>query len=122
MRDADVTVANPHRYWATAMAANNASASPSGSTDVTAWPKAFSPSLATASGSGMASTTATSITQPATPDTSTERTMPRGTLWAAPTVSSEAWAEASKPVTVYAGSSRPSRNNHANEAVGGHTG
>ncbi len=38
--------------------------------------------------------------QPAMPETSTERTIPRGTLSAAPMVSSAAWAEASKPVIV----------------------
>ena len=59
-----------------------------------------SPCAAASARLGAASTTAPSRTQPATPETRTERTMPRGTLAEAPTVSSAAWAEASKPVIV----------------------
>jgi hypothetical protein len=70
----------------------------------------------------MASTTAASMTHPATPEISTDRTMPRGTLRDAPTVSSAACAEASNPVIVKAGNKRPSANSHATEAVGGQTG
>ena len=38
--------------------------------------------------------------QPAIPEIKTDRTIPRGTISLAPTVSSEAWAEASNPVIV----------------------
>ena len=48
----------------------------------------------------MASSSATIITHPNAADTATERTMPSGTLRAASRVSSEVWAEASKPVRV----------------------
>ncbi len=41
-----------------------------------------------------------SIAHPASPETSTDRTIPRGTLAEAPTVSSAACAEASNPVIV----------------------
>jgi len=40
------------------------------------------------------------MSQPNNPETSTERTMPRGTLVLAPMVSSAVCAEASKPVSV----------------------
>ena len=66
----------------------------------------------------MASTAAESITHPASPDTHTDRTIPRGTASAAPTVSSAAWAEASNPVMVYAGSSSPRANSQAVELAG----
>ena len=56
----------------------------------------------------MASTTAHNISHPARPETATACTIPRGTVTAAPTVSSAALAEASKPVIVYAGSRKPS--------------
>jgi hypothetical protein len=48
----------------------------------------------------MAITSADNMTQPKMPETSTERTMPRGTWTAAPMVSSAVCADASKPVTV----------------------
>ncbi len=83
IRDADVTVASPHRYCATTAAANSAVASQPGTTAVSVCANAFSPSAAASSGFGIASTTAQSITHPATPDTSTDRTMPRGTASAA---------------------------------------
>jgi hypothetical protein len=62
--------------------------------------KAFFPWAAAEFMDGIANTTDESITQPNIPDTSTDRTIPRGTCCAAPTVSSAVWAEASKPVTV----------------------
>ena len=61
-----------------------------------------------AAGDFMASTMAISMIQPKMPETSTERTIPFGTLWLAWIVSSEACAEASNPVMVYAGSNSPS--------------
>src|SRR5436190_5547731 len=79
------------------------------------------PCWAAASMSGTANTIAASMIQPAIPERSTERTMPRGTLIAAPIVSSEMWAEASKPVIVYAGSSNPRANNQGIEELGGQT-
>src|SRR5688500_11817426 len=98
IRDADVTVASPHRYCATTAPGNSAVASHPGTTAVRVWANAFSPSAAASAGSGIASTTAHNTTHPATPDTSTDRTIPRGTAAAAFTVSSAAWAEASNPV------------------------
>ena len=47
--------------------------------------------------------------------------MPRGTFWAAPTVSSAACAEASNPVIVYAGRTQPSTNNQVRFALAGQT-
>ena len=51
-------------------------------------------------------------TQPASPETTTAGAVPRGTTLGASRVSSEVWADASKPVRVYAGKSKPSRNSH----------
>ena len=48
----------------------------------------------------MASSRAPIITHPNSAETATERTIPLGTLSEASTVSSEVWAEASKPVSV----------------------
>ncbi len=47
--------------------------------------------------------------------------MPRGTLADAPRVSSEAWAEASKPVIVYAGKSAPRAKSRTIPSVAGQT-
>ena len=58
------------------------------------------PFAAPAPTSGSASTKAATITQPKPPESSTDRTMPRGTLCAASRVSSAACAEASYPVMV----------------------
>ncbi len=69
----------------------------------------------------MATTTAASIAQPHSPETSTLRTMPRGTLTEAPMVSSAVCAEASNPVMVYAGNRNPSANSHGSPVVAGHT-
>src|SRR5262245_35138414 len=110
IRDAEVTVASPQRYCATTAPPHSTRASVLGTAPNRAWKNAFSPAAAVPSGSRIASTTAHSITHPNTPDTSTDRTMPRGTFTAAPTVSSDAWAEASKPVMVYAGSKSPRAN------------
>src|SRR5262249_54322048 len=102
MRDADVTVASPHKYCASAMPANSTTATAGRSlkTALTMDTNAPSPSDAASRKFGAASTTAHSITQPKTPETRTDRTMPRGTLAAAPTVSSAVCADASKPVSV----------------------
>jgi len=62
-----------------------------------AWPQ---PLAAALSMSGMASTNALSITQPASIEIKTARTMPRGAARDASTVSSDVCAEASKPVMV----------------------
>src|ERR1041384_6529106 len=103
MRETDVTAARPHRYWAPAIPAKIRSASPFGSTAPTIHPKLLGPIAAACATSGIAATTAHSITQPDTPETATALTMPLGTRTAAPTVSSAVLAEASKPVIVYAG-------------------
>ena len=50
--------------------------------------------------SGMARVIAQIMSQPISDDQSTAETMERGTEWAARTVSSEVWAEASYPVIV----------------------
>ncbi len=47
--------------------------------------------------------------------------MPRGTLAEAPTVSSETWAEASKPVIVYAGNSAPRAKSPIRPSLAGQT-
>src|SRR4029078_6294850 len=70
----------------------------------------------------IASTTAHNITQPNSPETQTDRTIPRGTLRAAPAVSSATWAEASKPVIVYAGSRNPSAKRNTSDSARGQTG
>ena len=72
--------------------------------------KGFNPQLA-----------AHNISHPNRPDTATACTIPRGTVTAAPTVSSDALAEASKPVIVYAGSRKPSANRSHVLWVAGHT-
>ena len=100
IREAEVTVASPQRYCATTIPAHRAMASGRGSTPLMIHRNAPSPCAAAPARLGAASTAALSRTQPATPETRTERTMPRGTLAEAATVSSEAWAEASKPVIV----------------------
>ena len=70
----------------------------------------------------MATITALKRIQPKTPDTRTDRTIARGTWWAAPTVSSDVWAEASKPVMVYIGSMKPSAKSQGTLSVRGQTG
>src|SRR5262245_12079095 len=100
IREAEVTVASPQRYWASTMPAHRARTSGRGSTEVMIQRKAPSPWAAASGRPGAARTTAARRIQPATPETITERTMPRGTFAEAPRVSSEAWAEASKPVIV----------------------
>ena len=99
-RDADVTVASPHRYCAIAMPTNNSAANAGGSTELMVHTTTRSPCCAAVSRSGIASTMAHSMTQPKIPDTSTERRMPRGALYSALTVSSAVCADASKPVMV----------------------
>ena len=100
MREAEVTVARPHRYCAEMMPAYSAMASQRGSVASRVQLKTPVALGLRHLHVGIASTIAHSITQPNTPETSTERTMPRGTLCAAPTVSSAVCAEASKPVMV----------------------
>src|SRR5580704_2760651 len=58
------------------------------------------PSLAVAVRSGLARTKDTAIAKPKTSDQNTEWIMPRGTATRAFWVSSDVWAEASKPVIV----------------------
>src|SRR4051812_17716589 len=100
MREAEVTVASPQRYWATMIQTVSAPATEAGRTPSTTDRNAPSPLAAVAPRSGAATTTAQSITQPASPEIQTERTIPLGTACAASRVSSAAWAGASKPVTV----------------------
>src|SRR5262249_21084149 len=122
MREAEVTVASPHRYCATTAPSHRSRPRDRGSALSRTWKNAPSPAAAVSAGSWIASTTAQSITHPNTPETSTDRTIPRGTFSAALTVSSEVWAEASKPVIVYAGSNSASANAHAIDSVRSHTG
>src|SRR5665213_1515644 len=62
--------------------------------------QAAAPSLAKADMSGAAMTKATAMTKPNTKDQNTDCIMPRGTALRASRVSSDVWAEASKPVMV----------------------
>ena len=103
------------------MPAHKVTPSQAGSTWFMIHRNEFSPLAAAWSASGMASTTAHNITQPNTADTHTARTMQRGTACAAPMVSSAVCAEASNPVMVYAGSSKPRANSPATLSVRGHT-
>ena len=96
-------------------------ASPFGSTRPRIQPKLLGPIAAARATSGIATTTAHSITQPDRPETATAVTMPFGTRTAAPTVSSAVLAEASKPVIVYAGSRKPSAKSSAMLLVSGQT-
>src|SRR4029079_9234349 len=96
-------------------------ANPLGTTANRVLGNADPPAAAVAAGSGVASTMAASMAMPKTPDTATERTIPRGTATAAWTVSSDTWADASNPVIVYAGRSRPSANSQPRESVFGQT-
>src|SRR2546426_5333628 len=121
MRETEVTVARPHRYWATAIPAKMKYASPFGSTRPRIQPKLLGPIEAAWAASGMAATTAHSITQPDRPETATAVTMPLGTRTAAPTVSSAVLAEASKPVIVYAGSRKLNAKSRAMLLVSGQT-
>jgi hypothetical protein len=57
----------------------------------------------------MASVTTSSITQPTTPLTATESTIPQGATRRGSTVSSVMWALASYPVKVHCAWSRPTR-------------
>ena len=91
------------------MPASKAIASGRGRTRPIPRGNAPSPWAAASPRSGTASTTARASPSRSR-ETSTERTMPRGTFARGAEVSSEAWAEASKPVIVYAGSSRPRAN------------
>src|SRR5262245_4604783 len=120
IRDAEVTVARPQRYWAITAPPHSPSASVVGTAPNSAAKNAPSPWAAVSAGSRIASTTADSITHPNTPDTSTERTIPRGTFSLARTVSSEAWAEASNPVIVYAGSRNPRVNTQSMHSLRNH--
>src|SRR5262245_25351337 len=122
IRDAEVTVARPQRYCARTIPLHSTKYSQRGTTSPSVKPNACSPFSATAAGSRIASTAAQSITQPNSPDTHTERTMPRGTFRAAPAVSSETCAEASKPVIVYAGNRKPSAKSQTSDSVRGQTG
>jgi hypothetical protein len=70
----------------------------------------FQPCTAASSMLGSMSTKLQSMIQPARPDQRTEVTMPIGTAREALSVSSAVCAEASYPVIVYTGSSRPRRN------------
>src|SRR5438477_12322069 len=71
IRDADVTVASPHRYWATTAPPHSPRASGRGTAPNRVAKNVPSPASAAVCGSGIASTTAHSITHPNTPDTST---------------------------------------------------
>src|SRR5947208_12648996 len=62
IRDAEVTVASPHRYWATTAPPHRSSIGPRGTACSRARANAPSPAVATAAGSRIASTTAESIT------------------------------------------------------------
>jgi hypothetical protein len=95
-----VTVASPQENCAAAMPTRRRSRSGAGRTWAIVQKKAFPPWAAAASRSGIAITSAESITQPASAETMTARTIALGTSIAAPTVSSAAWAEASNPVIV----------------------
>ena len=83
--------------------------------------KTLQPCAAASSMLGIISTNAHSMTQPNTPDHSTDDTIPAGTWWAAFTVSSDVCADASYPVIVYTGNSSPSRNAMPMPTVLGHT-
>ena len=82
------------------MATHNARPAAPGSTCRISHANTSPPWRAPVATSGIASTKDATITHPSTPDRTTDRNIPRGTLCAACTVSSAVWAEASKPVTV----------------------
>ena len=100
MRDADVSAARPQRYCASTMSASSVVASAGDSAAFIVHGTTFAPCSTPFSTDGIASRIAPIITQPNSPDTHTERTMPVGTFTAALTVSSLVCAEASKPVIV----------------------
>src|SRR5581483_2261590 len=93
MREFDVTVDNPQNHMApiTIHTITPPSRAPSAPTITLVKPA----SPVARAGSPTASVIASSITNPATPDTITEFTIPRGAASRAPTVSSEACADAS---------------------------
>ena len=100
IREPLVTVASPQQNCAAAMPTRRRNRRGAGSTSDIVQKKALPPWAAAAPMSGIAITRAASITQPASAETTTARMIARGTSWAAPTVSSAAWAEASNPVIV----------------------
>src|SRR5262245_22189204 len=121
MREAEVTAARPQRYCATAIPASSEYARGLGSTAPTDHVNAPAPRDAAWSTSGIATTTAHNRSHPKRPETATACTMPRGTVTAAPTVSSDAFADASKPVIVYAGRRKLSAKSSHALSVAGHT-
>ena len=95
MREAEVTVAKPHRYCATKTTTYRNNFTPLGNTASDVQKNTFQPCFAPSSMFGIASVNPIRNSQPNNPDQITEPTMPFGTERDASTVSSEVWAEAS---------------------------
>src|SRR6478672_1663412 len=111
MRELAVTEAMPQKNWATAQMKTSATPRewPAASMKICAGGR---PMLVVRALSmfWIDAVMATSRTQPAKRETTTEFTMPLGALTDAEWVSSATWAEAWKPVKVYCAMSRPMRN------------
>src|SRR4051794_39171601 len=119
MREAEVTVASPQRYWASTMPAHRASTSGRGSTLVMIQRKAPSPRAAASGRPGAARTTAASRIQPATPETITERAVGGGTFAAAPRVAGGGGPGGLKPGTVWGGGRAAREKREERRAVAG---
>ncbi len=95
IRETEVTVARPQSICEMKMARKSSSFTVEFTWVSMAQKNTFQPWAAASSMLGSISTKALSISQPNSSDQTTDITIPRGTEWAACTVSSEVWADAS---------------------------